>query len=299
MMPVTVSTASFVHIGRTRSVCQDVADALAVQTPTGVVHVAAVCDGHGDDGLVIADKCLSGLTHELGTLPWIGDAGAAISSAFERVQESLQETDGATSSGATAAVAVLTPDGYLHVGHVGDSRAVVFEFRRDGDEIDHRTLTEDHTPHLEREYRRLLKTGEDNGHTGTVLHVNGCLRVLGVLAPSRAFGDTAMAPYVIAAPDVRSEPMPRVGSLVVLASDGLWGAMRPEDVAGMFRNILHRVFEKEPGVTMKAALRIAVRVVVRHVATVVGSDDVAIAAIAIGGPADFGVAQAASPTNRV
>jgi protein phosphatase 2C len=74
----------------------------------------------------------------------------------------------------------------------GDSRAVL---RRGGAVV---PLTDDHKPERTDEAERVRKAG------GHVFFWQGA-RVMGVLAMSRAIGDTGLRPYVIPEPEVGSE----------------------------------------------------------------------------------------------
>lgn len=190
--------------------------------------------------------------------------------------------------GCTAAVALVLGDERLLVAHVGDSRAVLVEpasssaspaAAKDGDRArrggggggkkseEHapsssspspltatttpaftaRALSTDHKPNRPDERARIEAAG------GAVLWA-GTWRVGGVLAVSRAFGDSALklTSGVVADPDVREERLrkcppsassssspsspsspPPFAPLLILATDGVWDALTADEAASI------------------------------------------------------------------
>ena len=59
----------------------------------------------------------------------------------------------------------------------------------------------------------------------------------GVLTVSRALGDRTLKPFVLAEPALAVRPVERGDCCVVLASDGLWDTVEPEDVAQMLAQV--------------------------------------------------------------
>jgi len=96
----------------------------------------------------------------------------------------------------------------------GDSRAVI---QRDGSSI---ALTSDHKPEREDEAARIRSAG------GRIVRSNGALRVMGMLAMSRAVGDHYLRPYVIAEPEVSCMVRCHGDQVLILATDGLWDVFR-------------------------------------------------------------------------
>lgn len=89
----------------------------------------------------------------------------------------------------TTAVVALIGSRMIYVANCGDSRAVLC---RDGGAL---ALTDDHKAAREDETARVEAAG------GQILFWNG-VRVMGLLAVSRAIGDHSLRPYVIAEPEV-------------------------------------------------------------------------------------------------
>jgi protein phosphatase 2C family protein 2/3 len=115
------------------------------------------------------------------------------------------------------------------VGNVGDSRCVVYAW--EGTHVKSYS-TADHTPRSTQEKKRIEACG-------SYVH-NG--RVRSMLATSRAFGDfffkdkrvEPSRQEVSVLPDIYRHTV-RVGSWIVLASDGLWNVMCERDVYGMIQ----------------------------------------------------------------
>ncbi|KAM0919968.1 hypothetical protein ACQ4PT_007848 [Festuca glaucescens] len=124
--------------------------------------------------------------------------------------------------GSTAVVAVLGPT-HLVVSNCGDSRAVLC---RGGAAI---PLSSDHKPDRPDELERIQAAG------GRVIFWDGA-RVLGVLAMSRAIGDSYLKPYVIPDPEVRVlERRDGEDEFLILASDGLWDVVSNEVACNVVR----------------------------------------------------------------
>lgn len=99
------------------------------------------------------------------------------------------------SSGSTAAVAHLSPEGVITTAHTGDSRITLFVRHRGAGIVNAFRLTRDHSPLLTGERRRIEAAGGriEDGYLTTDK---------GALAVTRAFGDTALRPYVLCQPAV-------------------------------------------------------------------------------------------------
>ncbi|KAK9868534.1 hypothetical protein WJX84_010422 [Apatococcus fuscideae] len=135
------------------------------------------------------------------------------SDAFSRTDAEFAKADNAALIGTTA-VAALVGSRHLYVANCGDSRAVLC---RGGYAC---ALTDDHKAAREDETARVEAAG------GQILFWNG-VRVMGVLAVSRAIGDHCLRPYVIADPEVTIVARRPEDELLLLASDGLWDKSRP------------------------------------------------------------------------
>ncbi|XP_057804058.1 protein phosphatase 2C 37-like [Salvia miltiorrhiza] len=128
------------------------------------------------------------------------------------------------SVGSTAVVAVVSPEKIV-VSNCGDSRAVLC---RNGVAI---PLSVDHKPDRPDELRRIEEAG------GRVIYWDGP-RVLGVLAMSRAIGDSYLKPYVIPEPEVTVTDRTAEDECLILASDGLWDVVSDQTACGVARMCL-------------------------------------------------------------
>nr|BAI39596.1 protein phosphatase 2C AHG3 homolog [Solanum lycopersicum] len=126
--------------------------------------------------------------------------------------------------GSTDVVAVLTPNKIV-VSNCGDSRAVLC---RNGVPI---PLSTDHKPDRPDELNRIEEAG------GRVIYWDGA-RVLGVLAMSRAIGDSYLKPYVTSEPEVTITERTVEDECLILASDGLWDVVSNETACGVARMCL-------------------------------------------------------------
>ncbi|XP_076899672.1 putative protein phosphatase 2C 24 [Bidens hawaiensis] len=126
--------------------------------------------------------------------------------------------------GSTAVVAVTTPDKII-VANCGDSRAVLC---RNGKAV---ALSNDHKPDRPDELNRIQAAG------GRVIYWEGA-RVLGVLAMSRAIGDSYLKPYVISVPEVTVTDRTTEDECLIMASDGLWDVVSNETACGVARMCL-------------------------------------------------------------
>ncbi|KAI6192293.1 G protein-coupled receptor [Aphelenchoides bicaudatus] len=116
-------------------------------------------------------------------------------------------------TGSTLISAILNHNRYLTVINVGDSRCIGADF--EGNLVQ---LSVDHKPSQPEERARIETAG------GFVEHY-GVERVNGILAVSRAFGDTDLKRhrFVISKPDItRIDLEKRPLSYILLASDGFW-----------------------------------------------------------------------------
>lgn len=81
------------------------------------------------------------------------------------------------------------------------------------------------------ELRRIEEAG------GRVIYWDGA-RVLGMLAMSRAIGDSYLKPYVIPEPEVTITDRSDGDECLILASDGLWDVVSNETACGVARMCL-------------------------------------------------------------
>jgi len=193
---------------------------------------------------------------EGGAAPPRGAAGcsaesieSALTHAFTRTDAEFAAADGdAASLVGTTAVVALVGSRRLYVANCGDSRAVLC---RGGAAL---PLTDDHKAAREDETARVEAAG------GQILFWNG-VRVMGVLAVSRAIGDHCLRPFVIARPEVTILQRRPDDELLILASDGLWDVLSNAEAVTLARRCVARA--RQRGATRAAAARIAATVLTR------------------------------------
>ncbi|XP_067158581.1 pyruvate dehydrogenase [acetyl-transferring]-phosphatase 2, mitochondrial [Apteryx mantelli] len=175
-------------------------------------------------------------------------------------------------SGATACVAHI--DGvHLHVANAGDCRAVLGVHEEDGT-WSTLPLTRDHNAFDESEIKRLKR--EHPKSEEKTLFVND--RLLGILMPSRAFGDVQLKwskelqhsvlenscdaealniyqyvppnyhtpPYLTAEPEVTYHKLRGKDKFLVIASDGLWEMLSNEKVVKLVAGHLTELNVRKP-----------------------------------------------------
>jgi protein phosphatase 1L len=93
-----------------------------------------------------------------------------------------------------------------------------------------RILTIEHKPYLTEELTRIEAAG------GKVLLMD-IPRVQGELAMSRALGDSHLKPYIIAEPRIVEGILGRENDFAIIACDGLWNVLSPEEAIAIVRNL--------------------------------------------------------------
>ncbi|EPS58614.1 hypothetical protein M569_16200 [Genlisea aurea] len=218
----------------------------------GGIHYFAVFDGHGCSHVrTAATTCMERMhvimreEFELETLAGKGSNSddslkCVIDRSFARVDGEVIDGNEASdesihcrcerrrpkceSVGSTAVVALLLRD-KIFVANCGDSRAVLC---RDGRSV---ALSSDHKPDRSDEMNRIEAAG------GRVIYWQGA-RVLGVLAMSRAIGDSYLKPFVSSIPEVTVTERTESDELLILASDGLWDVVSNDTACAVARMCL-------------------------------------------------------------
>ncbi|GAM26402.1 hypothetical protein SAMD00019534_095770 [Acytostelium subglobosum LB1] len=127
----------------------------------------------------------------------------------------------------TTAVSVYIKDNHMCVANVGDSRVVMGSLNSNNKIVTDR-LTFDHRPVEESERMRIMNSG------GNVL--NG--RVNGMLAVSRALGDSFLNPYVTCEPHLRNLILSDKNLFLILACDGVWDMVSDEEAVELvYKNL--------------------------------------------------------------
>ncbi|KAJ1971906.1 phosphatase 2C, partial [Dimargaris verticillata] len=115
----------------------------------------------------------------------------------------------------------VMPRWTLYLGNAGDARAVL---ARDGRAV---RLTYDHKGDDPNEVRRIMEAG------GFVLNN----RVNGVLAVTRALGDTSMKEVVVGHPYTTETTVTTGADYLILACDGLWDVCSDQKAVDLIRSI--------------------------------------------------------------
>ncbi|XP_020845095.1 pyruvate dehydrogenase [acetyl-transferring]-phosphatase 2, mitochondrial [Phascolarctos cinereus] len=182
-------------------------------------------------------------------------------------------------SGATACMAHV--DGiHLHVANAGDCRAILGVQEENG-AWSCLPLTRDHNAWNKAELLRLKKEHPESEERTVIVDD----RLLGVLMPSRAFGDVQLKwskelqqsvlqrgfdtealniyrftppnyytpPYLTAEPEITYHKLRRQDKFLVMASDGLWDLLGNEDVVRLVVEHLEEANRQKPELTEKPA----------------------------------------------
>lgn len=212
------------------------------------IGYASVFDGHG--GHQCSDYLSKALHRKIIGNPnfeSFSDAEKVLYTAYQEAEDefiSIAQPSGDTSG--SCAVTALINGLNVTVANVGDCRAVLKTEKKVMD------LTIDHRPNLPSEKARIKAAG------GVIK--SG--RVMGVLAPSRSFGDLdvkmACRDAVIAEPDLNtySVDIGKSGvSYLVLASDGIFDAMSSEKCMSIVQKAYQK--SKNPNVAAQSLVQIS------------------------------------------
>ena len=231
---------------------------------SGVTTLVSVFDGHGGSAVSewLGEKLNDIILREWASADFSLDAlrNACLKADYELVQPPEgffaafgERGVGGAKCGSTAAIVALHEEGgatRLSTANVGDARILLI---RDGKAVQ---LSVDHVPDDENERKRIDR-GNPNLRKSLVSFTNGSWRVGGVLALSRAFGDSFLkesgrfeglgernADYgsgfgLNAEPDCYIETVTPADSWVLVATDGLFenpergggGGWRNEEIA--------------------------------------------------------------------
>ncbi|EFJ11497.1 hypothetical protein SELMODRAFT_178013 [Selaginella moellendorffii] len=201
---------------------EDFYDARISKIDDTVVGLFGVFDGHG--GSEAAEYVKKNLFDNLTRHPhFVSNTKLAIEEAYRKTDADYLH-NGPDQCGSTASTAILVGDRLL-VANLGDSRAVLCKA---GEAV---PLSNDHKPDRSDERQRIENAG------GYVLYL-GTWRVGGVLAVSRAFGDSSLKKFVLADPEIQEERITEDVEFLLLASDGLWDVLTNQDAVSMVQSIL-------------------------------------------------------------
>eukprot|EP01062_Namystynia_karyoxenos_P054826 TRINITY_DN4538_c0_g1_i1.p1 TRINITY_DN4538_c0_g1~~TRINITY_DN4538_c0_g1_i1.p1 ORF type:complete len:1279 (+),score=195.56 TRINITY_DN4538_c0_g1_i1:77-3913(+) len=191
--------------------------------PPGEELIVGVFDGHG--GAEAAAYCSRALPAAVGMQPtFTSDPVAALTTGFAACSDAfLRKSVG--NAGTTACVALLRGS-TLTVANLGDSRAVLSSKRGV------QQLTRLHVATDEEERKQVEARG------GEIMYISGCWRVDGILAVTRSIGDRHVHKHLSQIPDLHTHEVTPDDEFLIIASDGLWDVMTPEEAAGHVRQVL-------------------------------------------------------------
>ncbi|XP_055932269.1 mucin-17-like isoform X1 [Argiope bruennichi] len=186
----------------------------------------AVFDGHS--GVDAASYAAAHLHVNIAKHPsFLTDTVTAITEAYKITDENFLKkcSEWNLKSGSTA-ICALIRERTLYLSWVGDSQAVLV---KEGKPV---IVTNPHKPDREEERKRIEDLGgEVNCHTGIA-------RVNGVLAVTRALGDIDHKRFICSEPEITTVTLDGTEDFLILACDGLWDGMSPEDVtSALYHNL--------------------------------------------------------------
>lgn len=228
----------------------------------GSGFVFGVFDGHGRMGHDASQIAAERLPSHLASEPSdpLESPKKALETVFRKTDDDIFSAMGANVefSGTTGVVVLMDPSKrILHVGNVGDSRAVLGQFSPDGrsPRWDAYPLTEDLKPDMEEERDRIELSGgtvaylQDNGQNVGPARVwdSGACEKPG-LATSRTLGDgCARLLGVIPDPVVTTRQLQNEDKFLLIATDGLWDSLGNTQAVRIAAKFLHM-----PQVALKA-----------------------------------------------
>ncbi len=190
---------------------------------------AGIYDGHGGKG---AAETASRMLIPYFMHTWAKESGKLFweqRSENELLREAYLNVDAylikrGINSGTAAADLYIIGEKIL-AANVGDTRILM------GTGNGSFLLTKDHKPDLREEKARIESLG------GRVISL-GVPRVEGVLAMSRALGDTGLKPYISGEPRIVEGYLGNENDYAILACDGIWDVLGPDDVIGLARAVI-------------------------------------------------------------
>ncbi|KAI7819486.1 phosphatase 2C-like domain-containing protein [Gamsiella multidivaricata] len=190
----------------------------------------AIFDGHA--GKAAADWCglhfhevFNRILDEKADQPGV-DFQELVNDAFLAVDQELAEAlQQGRSSGCTAIMAYIRKEGdkrVLYTGNVGDARAVLCHKNKAV------RLSYDHKGSDHTEAQRILDVG------GFVMNN----RVNGVLAVTRALGDSSMKEFIIGSPYTTRTEIGTDNPYLILACDGLWDVCSDQEAVELIKDVV-------------------------------------------------------------
>lgn len=183
--------------------------------------------------------------------------------AFKTMDENLPQSKNKM-IGSTA-ITTLISDLHIIVANVGDSRAVLSRGKKAY------PLSRDHKPDERDEEQRIKQAG------GKIWDFNG-RRVMGLLAMTRAFGDTSLKQFGVSAdPEITILPRAMDDDFLILACDGLWDVISDEEACRLVQRCFGRAAERSA--SQVSCCRVAATVLSRAAFERGSSDNVSVVVI--------------------
>ena len=182
------------------------------------------------DRIIKTNKQTKKLQHVIRYLNESSNPVESLKQAFSLTHEEIKTKN--ISGGTTALISLFLGD-KCYIANLGDSRAVLWHSNGD---ITKRIST-DHKPHLPEEEQRVTSQGgfvtKQSNRNGQIIS-----RVNGLLAVSRALGDTFLDKYVSHDPEVHVvELKENEHSVLILACDGLWDVVSDEEATKLISDM--------------------------------------------------------------
>jgi len=242
--------------------CESNADIAAGSLRDGSLFMG-VFDGHGKSGHEVASVCARRLPEHL-----VLSAGGPLSNpqrsleaAFRKTDDDIYQSLGSAIdySGSTGVVVLMDPSKrMLHVGNVGDSRAVIGQYLPETKSWRAVALTTDLKPDIPKERERIEVSGgfvmalegENGEDVGPARVWDSVARQKPGLAVSRSLGDGASRCLgVICDPVVTTHRMVPEDRFLLIATDGLWDTLGNDQAVTITAKYLDRGL---PQVAVKA-----------------------------------------------
>jgi serine/threonine protein phosphatase PrpC len=198
-------------------------------------------DGHG--GKDVAVYVAEHLHQQLAmTMPNSHTMKDAFMDTYKIINEGIQTTSSFNKQGCTSVSVFLSKQGQsrlLDVANAGDANAILCRAK------EALILTKEHKGSSQAEAMRIQQRG------GWV--VNG--KVAGVLSVTRAFGDVELKDFIDAEPHTTSVVLGPHDTHLIVACDGLWDVMTPQEAVDMIQNNKNSSAEDLSNMLVQEALK--------------------------------------------
>jgi serine/threonine protein phosphatase PrpC len=220
-----------------------------------------VNDGHGQNGHLVSEflkEHLPGNSDDVAPLSLLATlkqylkagktAKTSLLSSFELVNKKLHESsiDIKLSGSTSVDILINTLDKSIVCANVGDSRAILASYAKEGNQWKSMPLSHDHKPSVSSEAQRILKNGgcvrsykDADGHDVGPLRVWLSDTEMPGLGMSRSFGDkVASTVGVTWVPEILEKKIEPEDKFIVLGSDGIWEFINNKEVVSVHRFLM-------------------------------------------------------------